>query len=136
MKKFLSILAVAMMSLGVCVSCDKLGDGDGSQIGGGDSLVEGQWYEEGNVLRYKQTVSGYYTMVWELTFSGDTCTKSICKYTFPNSTLADAFYQGYINNEEGLTASKSGKTVTLNWTSVHGGLSKETLKSAIGADAI
>ncbi len=138
MKKFLSLIAVVMLALGLCASCEGKED-LGNPIGGGDGsgLVDGQWYEDGNVLRYQVTYNvgyGYdYTMLWELTFEGDSCVKSICTYTFSDATMADVFYEEMKDmEEEGCPVTKSGKKVTVDMTSIHRGLSKEEVKLAIG----
>lgn len=132
LKTFLYGLLFFALSLGFS-ACDK---DDDSDKGPDQEIVEGKWTEQGNKLIYKITYDyGYgvsYSAVWTLTFDGDTCTKSECACTFGSAELADAFYSAW-QEDESYPATKSGKTVTVDWTSAHRGMSKTELKNAIGA---
>lgn len=98
-------------------------------------IVEGKWTEQGNKLIYKITYDyGHgvsYSAVWTLTFDGDTCIKSECACTFGSSQMADAFYSAW-QEDESYPATKSGNTVTVDWTAAHRGMSKTEIKKAIG----
>lgn len=127
LKFFIYILMFAGILSGFS-ACDK--DDDDGKPG---EEIEGSWKEEGNKLIYKQSYNyGHgvsYSAVWTLTFDGDKCIASECKCTFGSSELADAFYEGW--DDIDCPASKSGKTVTIDWTTIHKGLSKAELKKDI-----
>lgn len=132
-KSIFIFMLFMVASLGI-ISCG--GDDDELTDLEGQEIVEGRWTEEGNQLIYKISYDyGYgmsYNAVWTLTFEGDTCTNSQCACTFSSSQMADIFYASWGEKEE-YPAVKSGKTVTVNWTTAHKGLSKTEVKNAIGA---
>lgn len=130
-KHFIFMMLFSGIAFGFSACSDK-DDEPGDNPG--QEFVEGKWTEQGNKLIYKITYDyGHgvsYTAVWTLTFDGDTCIKSECACTFGSSQLADAFYESWKDTE--YPATKSGKTVTVDWTVAHGGMSKTEIKKAIG----
>ncbi len=134
--KFLSVLFTIAMAL-VFVSCDKTdepdnnnGDTPGEVIGG--DYEYGVWYEEGNKLIYLieyDLIIYKYTSKLIFTFDGDVCIKAICENEFSDATMADIFYQELL--AAGESATKSGKTVTIDYTEQYAGMSKSDLKAAI-----
>lgn len=100
------------------------------------TIVDGKWTEKGNQLIYTESYDfGYgvsYTATWTLTFNGDVCVKSICACKFSSSEYAEAFYQAW-KADETYPATKSGNTVTIDYTEAHKDLSKSEIKNAIGS---
>lgn len=133
-KQFLCMLFFLGGVIGFCACGDKDDDEPGNNSG--QEIVEGKWTEQGNKLIYKISYdygSGVsYSGVWTLTFEGDSCVKSECACTFGSSQVADAFYQVW-REEETYPATKSGNTITIDYTEIHRGMSKTELKAAIGA---
>ncbi len=129
-KQFIYTLFVCFLSVGFC-ACDKNeNDEPGGEILNPGSDTIGQWVENGNQLIYTEDY-GYYKAQWTLTFNGDICVKSECAYTFPTVEMAEAFFTAWDDLE--CPARRSGKTVTVDYTALHAGLSKEALKTVIGA---
>lgn len=128
--KFLSFLFALTMSMAF-VSCDQSNEPGNGEVIGGD-YETGVWYEDGNKLIYiieYDFIVYKYTAQWTLTFDGDICVKSECANKFSDATFAEIFYEECL--AAGEKATKSGNTVTIDWTEVHAGLSKEELKQAI-----
>ncbi len=138
LKYLFSLLFVCSMSL-CAVSCgDDTDEPDPGVVDPEDpELVEGEWREEGNKLIWVYTYDyGYgvsYTATWTLTFDGDTCVKSECACKFSSSEMADMFYQAWKEDSPEYPVTKSGNTVTIDYTALHRGLSKAEVKAAIEA---
>ncbi len=112
------------------------GGNNGNTEVSGENIPAGQWVEDGNTLTYKQSYSGAgisYTIVWTLTFENDKCVKSICKNTFPNPQFAEIAYNEMLEGGEyeGYSITKSGSTITIDFTNEHKEVSKEILKTLV-----
>lgn len=133
--KFIKHFIFMMLFLGIAFGFSACSDKNDEPGDPAQEFVEGKWTEQGNKLIYKITyaygLGVSYTAVWTLTFDGDTCIKSECACTFDSSQLADAFYESWKDTE--YPATKSGKTVTVDWTVAHRGMSKTDVKKAIDA---
>ncbi len=135
LKQIFFMLLFSFITVGFCACGDDDKENEPAPEAG-QELVEGKWVEQGNQLIYKVTYSygGYfsYTAVWTLTFDGDTCVKSECACTFDSNEIADAFYQGFVEDGD-YPVTKSGNTVTIDYTEFHQGMSKSELKASIAA---
>lgn len=132
MKNIFTIFCFALLGVVGLSSCS---DKDEGPVKPGEGIVDSGWREEGNKLIWETTYDyGYgvsYSAEWSLTFDGDSCTDSKCACTFASSELATAFYQSWEDSD--YSATKSGNTVTVDYTSLHRGMSKTQLKAAIEA---
>lgn len=133
MKKYFYYM---MLFMGLMLGMSACGDDNKDDIPGPSQGTEyGKWEEKGNQLIYTYKYSGYgvsYDVKWTMTFdANDLCTSVKCVYTFSSSKLADECYNDI--KDEGYPVTKSGKTVTVDYTEDFGGLDKALLKSAIEA---
>ncbi len=104
-----------------------------------EDVYSGQWQEkDGKLLytvRYEQGAYSF-DMTWTLEFDdADLCKSSKCVYTFSSAQLADLSYEE-MKADESLQAypiTKSGKTVTVDFTSEHNGTPKSTMQMIVEA---
>ncbi len=133
LSRLATIVALAFGSLVFVSACDKFGDPKDTD-GDGNEFVNDSFTEQGNKLIYKRTVDyGYYAYkeVWTFEFNNDDeCISAKLVCTFDNATLADAFYQAY-EGETDTPATKSGKNVTVNYTSIYRGMARADIRSAL-----
>lgn len=132
-KYLFSFIFILSLSLSF-VACSE--DEPGADPENPGVVVNGKWTEKGNQLIYTETYDwGYgvsYTATWTLTFENDKCVKSICACKFSSSEYANAFYEA-MKADEAYPVSKSGNTVTVDYTELHKGMSKSDLKASLEA---
>ena len=135
LSRLATIVALVFGSLVFASACDKfdnLKDTDSD----GNEFVNDSFTEQGNKLIYRRTVDyGYYSYkeVWTFEFNNsDECISAKLVCTFDNTTLADAFYQAYEGDTD-TPATKSGRTVTVNYTSTYQGMARADIRMALEA---
>ncbi len=128
---FLPVVFFVTMLFGVTACSED--DSDEGLLPPTEDVVSGSWVEQGNQLVYskKYSESGQsFVMKWTSTFDDqDICTSSKCVYSCSSNALANALYEELKGG--GYSVTRSGKDVTVDFSGLYGGLSKEAVKLAI-----
>ncbi|MBR2607327.1 MAG: hypothetical protein IKC70_05290 [Bacteroidaceae bacterium] len=139
MKAFNKLLMMLIMAFGMFAFNACSSDDDDVLPKDPDEIIqEGKWTVNGNTYTYTQSMDyGYgvsYSMKWVLVFgSNDKCTSSKCEYTFSDKSIAQAFYDEWLADDEAAPIQISGRTVTIDHTETYKDMDKETLLVVIEA---